>query len=101
MLSVIPEAISSNFPIFVHMDCTFKCNDDEFPILILGTTDSCQKFHPLSTSIISHQTEDMYEELMNNFNRLTPHVLTGVTFTPVYGMIDCGAAKRYHLLLCL
>jgi len=28
-------------------------------ILILGITDACQKFHPLSISIISHQNEEM------------------------------------------
>ncbi len=94
MLSVILEAISSNFPIVLHMDCTFKCNDNEFPILILGVTDACQQFHPLSISLISHRTEDMYQDVLNHFNRLIPHVLEGVTFTPGYGMTDCEAAER-------
>jgi hypothetical protein len=76
------------------MDCTFKCNDNEFPILILGITDACQHFHPLSISIFSHHTEEMYEEVLNNFNWLIPHVLTGVEFSPNYGMTDCEAAKR-------
>jgi hypothetical protein len=39
---------------------------------LLGITDACQQFHPLSISIISHQTEEMYEEVLNNFNRLIP-----------------------------
>jgi hypothetical protein len=62
MLSVIPQAMCSKFPVVLHMDCTFKCNDNEFPILIIGITDACQQFHPLSISIISHHTEDMYED---------------------------------------
>ena len=48
MLSVIPQAMCSKFPVVLHMDCTFKCNDNEFPILIIGITDACQQFHPLS-----------------------------------------------------
>ncbi len=76
--------MSSKFPVVLHMDCTFKCNDNEFPILILGITDACQQFHPLSISIISHQTTEMYEDMLQNFNRLIPHVLTDVMFTPDY-----------------
>jgi hypothetical protein len=75
------------------MDCTFKGNDKEFPILILAITDACQQIHPLSISIISHHTEEMYEEVLNKFNRLIPHVLTGVIFSPDYGMTDCEPAK--------
>jgi hypothetical protein len=69
MLSVIPQAMCSKFPVGLHMDCTFKCNDNEFPILIIGITDACQKFYPLSISIISHHTEEMYEDVLQNFNR--------------------------------
>jgi hypothetical protein len=98
MLSVIPQAMCSKFPVVLHMDCTFKCNDNKFPILIIGITDACQQFHPLSISIISHRTEDMYEDVLQNFNRLIPHVLTGVTFIPAYGMTDCEPAERWVLL---
>jgi hypothetical protein len=72
MLSVIPQVMCSKFPVILHMNCTFKCNDNEFPILIIGITDACQQFHPLSISIISHHTEDMYEDVLQNFNRLIP-----------------------------
>jgi hypothetical protein len=34
MLSVIPQALSSTFPVVLHIDCTIKCNDNEFPIRI-------------------------------------------------------------------
>jgi hypothetical protein len=39
MLSVIPQAMSSKFPVVLYMDCTFKCIGNEFSILILGVTD--------------------------------------------------------------
>jgi hypothetical protein len=94
MLSVILQAMCSKFPVVLHMDGTFKCNDNEFPILIVGITDACQQFHPLSISIISHHTEDMYEDVLQNFNSFIPHVLTYVMFIPSYGMTDCESAER-------
>jgi len=94
MLSVIPKALYSKFPIVLHMDCTFKCNDNEFPILILGITDACQQFHPLSISVISHRTEQMYSEVLDSFNRLIPHMFPDITFCPDYGMTDCEQAER-------
>jgi hypothetical protein len=94
ILSVIPQAMCSKFLVVLHMDCTFKCNDNKFAILIIGITDACQQFHPLSISIISHHTEDMYEDVLWNFNRLIPQVLTDVTFIPAYGMTDCEPAER-------
>jgi hypothetical protein len=94
LLSVIPKAVSSKFPVVLHMDCTLKCNDNELPILILGITDACQQFHPLSISIISHCTQEMYQEVLGNFNRLIPHVFPTITFSPDYGMTDCKPAQR-------
>jgi hypothetical protein len=76
------------------MDCTFKCNDNEFLILISGMTDACQQFHPLSVSMISHHNEEMYENVLNNFNQLVPHLLQGAKFSPIYRMADCEPAER-------
>ncbi len=98
MLSVILHAMCSKFPAVLHMDCTFKCNDNEFPILVIGITDACQQFHLLSISIISHHTEEMYEDVLQNFNRLISHVLTDVTYIPAYGMTDCEPAERLVFL---
>jgi hypothetical protein len=98
MLSDIPQAVCSKFPVVLHMDCTFTCNVNEFSILIIRITDACQQVHPLSRSIISHCTEEMYEDVLWNFNRLIPHVLTDVTFIPAYGMTDCEPAERFIFL---
>jgi hypothetical protein len=76
------------------MECTFKCNDNELPVLIIRITDACQQFHPLSVSIILHCTQEMYEMVLCNFNQLVPHVLPHVTFHPDYGMTDCDPAER-------
>jgi len=54
LLSVVPVAVSSRLPTVLYMDCTFKCNDNEIPLLIIGLTDAQQQFHLLSLSVISH-----------------------------------------------
>jgi hypothetical protein len=94
LLSVIPKALLSPFPVVLHMDCTFKCNDNEYPILIIGITDACQQFHLLSVRIILHHTQEMYEMVLNNFNQLVPHVLPNANFHPNYGMTDCDPTER-------
>jgi hypothetical protein len=40
----------------------------------------------------------MYEDMLHNFNRLIPHVLSDVTFTPDYGMTDSEPAERLVIL---
>ena len=96
---MVADAVQSSLPIVFHMDCTFKCNDNEFPMLVLGITDAQQQFHPLSITIISHQNYATYCEVLDNFNRLLGHVFSAIfnpttPFTPHYGMTDCEAAKR-------
>jgi hypothetical protein len=86
--------VSCKFPVVLHMDGTFKCNDNEFPTLILSITDACQQFPPLSISIILHCMQEMYQEVSGNFNRLIPHAFPTVTFSPNYGMTDCEPAER-------
>jgi hypothetical protein len=54
MLSVIEHAAVSQIPTVFHMDCIFKSNDNELPVLVLGVTDAQQQFHPLPISIVSH-----------------------------------------------
>jgi hypothetical protein len=40
------------------MDCTFKFNVNEFPVLALGIMDAQQQLHPLSINMNSHCTTD-------------------------------------------
>ncbi len=95
MLSVIERAIASRIPTVFHMDCTLKCNDNEFPVLVLGVTDAQQQFHPLLISVISHRNTNVYLKCFDTFKRLVTHVLPpAVSFTPKYGMTDCKVAER-------
>ncbi len=54
VLKMVVDAVQSSLPIVFHMDCTFKCNYNEFPFLVLVITDAQQQFHPLSIGIIFH-----------------------------------------------
>jgi hypothetical protein len=58
-LSVLTTAVreAENLLIVFHMDCTFKCNLNEFPVLVFGVSDAQQQFHLLSMSVISHHLE--------------------------------------------
>jgi hypothetical protein len=51
MLSVIPQVMCSKFPVVLQMDCTFKCNDNEFPNLIIGITDAQPHLQRLPTPV--------------------------------------------------
>jgi hypothetical protein len=99
VLKMVVNAVQSSLPIVFHMDCTFKCNDNEFPLLVLGITDAQEQFHPLSISIISHQNYATYREVLDHFNGLLGHVFPDIfnhttQFSPQYGMTDCEAAER-------
>jgi hypothetical protein len=39
MLNVLLKANSCIFPVVLHMDSTFKLNDNEFPLMVIGITD--------------------------------------------------------------
>lgn len=96
-LSVLKTAMieAENVPIVFHMDCTFKCNLNEFPVLVFGVSDAQQQFHVLSMSVISHLSKEMYEDMLISFKRLITHVVPEISFIPEYGMTDCEVAERY------
>jgi hypothetical protein len=80
------------------MDCTFKLNDNEFPLVILGVTDGAQQLHVLSISIVSHRTTAVYQRVVQGLKDLVSKVLPQVTFVPAYVMTDAELAERRALL---
>jgi hypothetical protein len=73
------------------MDCTFKLNKNEFPLVVIGVTDGAQQLHVLSLWIFSHGTTAMYLKVVSK-------VLPQVTFMPAYVMTDTELAERRALL---
>lgn len=45
----------------VHLDCTYRLNDMNFPVYILGFTDNNKKFYLLAIAIVSDESEMTYE----------------------------------------
>jgi hypothetical protein len=106
LLKMVADAVQSSLLIVFHMDCTFKCNGNEFLLLVLGITDAQQQFHPLSISIISHRNYATYCEVLDHFNGLLDNDFPDIfnqtaRFSPHYRMTDCEAAERsLRIFLC-
>lgn len=98
MLNVLLKANSCVFPVVLHMDSTFKLNDNEFPLVVIGITDGAQQLHVLSVSIVSHRTHGMYMKVLHGLKDLVPRVLPQVTLEPAYVMTDAEVAERKALL---
>jgi hypothetical protein len=69
-LSVLATAVSNGKTIVIvfHKDCTFKCNYNEFSVLVFGVTDAQQQLHVLSMSVVSHHSESIYSDILDTFN---------------------------------
>jgi len=77
------------------MDSTFKCNENEFPVTLLGISDANRQFHLLSISVVSHRTRDVYIRLITSLQELVAKELPGISFQFKYCMTDCEVAERY------
>jgi hypothetical protein len=98
MLNVLLKANSCVFPVVLHMDSTFKLNDNEFPLIVIGITDGAQQLHVLSISIVSHCTHGMYMKVLHGLKDLVPRVLPQVTLEPAYVMTNAEVVERKALL---
>ncbi len=94
LLSVLLTATTSLLPSVFHMDSTFKCNENEFPVTLLGVSDAQRQFHLLSISIVSHRTQAVYRRLITSLQELVNKLLPAVSFSFQYCMTDCEAAER-------
>jgi hypothetical protein len=56
VLSVLLHANESLIPVMFHMDSTLKCNENQFPVTLLGISDANRHIHLLSISVVSHCT---------------------------------------------
>ncbi len=76
-LSVISKVVtwSDKIPLVLHMDSTYKLNINENPVLMFGISDAHQQFHMVSISVISHNSESIYMDLLMHFQQLLLHVL--------------------------
>ena len=88
------DRAESRLPLVLHMDATFKPNDNEFPFMIIGISDNGQKFHPISMIVISHRTEEIYTRVLNDLKQACALILDGYDLRPDYVMIDAEDAEK-------
>jgi len=88
VLSVLLHANESLIPVVFHMDSTFKCNEKEFPITLLGISDATRQFHLISISVVSHHTCDVYIHLITSLQELVAKELPGISFQFKYCMTN-------------
>jgi hypothetical protein len=58
LLSTVNKVSMRQLPVVLHMDGTFKLNENEFQVITLGVSYGAQQMHIMSLSIISHCNED-------------------------------------------
>jgi hypothetical protein len=95
VLSVLLRANESLIPVVFHMVSTFKCNENEFPVTLLGISDTHRRFHLKSISVVSHCTCDVYIHLITSLQELVAKELPGNSFQFKYCMTACEIAERY------
>jgi hypothetical protein len=98
MLNNICKLHSWVLPWVLHMDCTFKLNDNEFPLVVHGVTNGAQQLHVLSIFNVSHCTTAMYHSIVQGLKDLVSKVLPQVSFMPANVMTDAELAERRALL---
>lgn len=98
LLSVVTKLEQWELPVVFHMDGTFKLNENEFPVIVLGVTDAAQQLHVMSLSVVSHCTQAVYQRLLKGFKDIIATVFPKVTFSPDYIMTDAEPAERNALV---
>jgi hypothetical protein len=94
LLSVLLTASTCLLPSVFHMDSTFECNENEFPVTLIGVSDAQRQFHLLSFSIVSHRTQAVFYRLISSLQELVSKLFPGVSFLFQFCMTDCEAAER-------
>jgi hypothetical protein len=94
MIQVIQHAIAYPLPVVLHIDATFKLNENEFPFIVLGITDARQQFFPLAFAVVSRINQEMNRRVLVDFKCLVASVCNGLNFKPNYVMINADAAER-------
>jgi len=95
LLSVLNSVSASQIPSVLQMDSTFKCNENEFPVTLLGVSNAQHQFHLLSISIVSHRTLAVYKRLITSLQQIMTAVWPDVSVQFQYCMTDCEVAERY------
>jgi hypothetical protein len=90
--SVLHYAVSSGFPICLHVDATHGCNRGykkrQWKVLTVGITDANYALHPLIVFLVSHESTEAYERVFRTYMEEATQVVPSVKACPAYIMSD-------------
>ncbi|GMG15775.1 unnamed protein product [Phytophthora fragariaefolia] len=76
----------------MHVDGTYKLNNLEYPIVVVGLSDRARTFHLLALFVTSHQTETQFHEVFSAL-RWIYYRVTGSALQVAYVMGDADHAQ--------
>lgn len=75
----------------VHTDATYKLNWEGYPVIVVGTSDSNKKFHPICLSVSSDETKLSFQYVFQTLLQEAP------TLKPTNLVADASVAIREAL----
>ncbi|RLN50009.1 hypothetical protein BBJ28_00006331 [Nothophytophthora sp. Chile5] len=104
-LTVPPESF------ILHLDGTYKTNQCDYPVLVVGVSDRSRRFHLVALFVMSKETQPMFQDALLSLRRVYFWV-SGKHLTVNYAMADgdrvqCNALAavfgdnpQYRFLMC-
>ena len=83
--------IKDGSPTLFHLDCTYKVNNNRFPLIAFGQSDLSGQFHLICLAITSHETEKDFRKFYEALIKLCN--LCGIMFEPTFIVQDACVAS--------
>jgi hypothetical protein len=77
----------------LHLDATFKLNQVDYPVVVIGISDRCRSFHVVALFIVSQRVEEIYAKVLRSVCRIYAAV-TGSRLRIRYVMGDAEQSQR-------
>lgn len=93
LLENVLRSYKAPFGSYLAFDGTYKLTWNGMPLVISGTVDTQQSFHPVIMSLVSNETEALYEEVMRALTTAIKEFFD-VDYAPRFFMSDMAASIR-------
>lgn len=93
-LSVPPESF------ILHLDGTYKTNQSDYPVMVIGGSDRSRRFHLVALFVMSHETQLIFQVALLSLRRAYSWVADR-HLSVCYAMADgdraqCSRLRRQH-----
>eukprot|EP00644_Phytophthora_capsici_P010919 jgi/Phyca11/104701/e_gw1.9.628.1 len=104
-LSEAPESF------ILHLDGTYKTNQIDYPVLVIGVSDRSRRFHLVALFVMSQETQPIFQAALITLRRVYGWV-TDKYLSVCYAMVDAdraqynalaavfGDSPKYQFLMC-